>query len=88
VEVTQFEKLDGSAQLIHLVNGSGHFGNTFYAPLTISDVQVVAPCPQRPWAVRGLRADQALDFAWADGRLSVRVPQLTLFEAVYVEIGE
>ena len=88
VEVTQFKKTDGSAQLIHLVNGSGHFGNSFYAPLPIRDVQVVAPCAQRPEAVRGLRAGRALDFAWADGQLSVRVQELGLFEAVYVEVGD
>jgi hypothetical protein len=85
VEVTQFEKQDGSAQLIHLVNGSGHFGNTFYAPVTMHDVQVAVPCPRRPKAVHGLRTEQALPFSWADGRLSVQVPGLGLFEAIEVE---
>jgi hypothetical protein len=88
VEVTQFEKQDGSAQLIHLVNGSGHFGNTFYAPLPTRDVQVAVPCPRRPKAVHGLRTEQALPFSWADDRLSVQVPELGLFEAIEVESGD
>jgi hypothetical protein len=88
VEATQFEKADGSTQLIHLVNGSGHFGNTFYAPVTMHDVQVVVTCARQPKAVRGLRTGQPLRFTWADGRLSVQVPALELFEAIEVEIGD
>ena len=88
VEVTQFEKADGSALLIHLVNGSGHFGNTFYAPIPLHDVQLRIALPRQPRTVRGLRADQPLPFTWADGQLNVQVPALGLFEAIEVEIGD
>jgi hypothetical protein len=88
VEVTQFEKSDGSAQLIHLVNGSGHFGNTFYAPIPLHDVRLRIALARQPRAVRGLRADQPLPFTWAGGQLDVQVPALGLFEAIEVEIGD
>jgi hypothetical protein len=37
-------------------------------------------------SVRALRAGQKLDYTWANGHLTVRVPRLDLFEAI--EIGE
>ena len=40
VEVTWFEKVDGSSQLVHLVNGSGHFGVSFYEPVKMVDLEI------------------------------------------------
>ena len=54
VEVTLFEKNDGSYQLLHLVNTSGHFGTTFYPPVTMTDVDVVIPCVENPPGRAGL----------------------------------
>jgi hypothetical protein len=88
VEVTLFEKSDASAVLLHLVNGSGHFGNSFYAPVPMTDLQVAVPCPQRPKAAHGLRAGRAYDHTWAEGQLNIYVPRLELFEAVRIEIGD
>ncbi len=86
VEVTLFENANGGGLLLHLVNGSGHFGNSFCAPVTMTDIDVVVPCAQQPMSVRALRAGQKLDYTWANGHLTVRVPRLDLFEAI--EIGE
>jgi hypothetical protein len=85
VEVTLFEKAGGSAQLLHLVNGSGHFGNSFYAPVPMRGVQVVVPCQREPRQVHALWADQLLDFSWYSGHLRVALPVLTLFEALLIE---
>lgn len=84
VEVTLLEKGDGSARVVHLVNGSGHFGNSFYAPVPVEAIEVSVPCADRPARVYGLRSDEALPFDWQDGTLTVRVPRLALFEAIHI----
>ncbi|MGC9395947.1 MAG: hypothetical protein ACP5J4_13970, partial [Anaerolineae bacterium] len=87
VEVTLFEKSDGSYRLLHLVNGSGHFGNTFYPPVTMTDVDVVIPCKQESQAVQGLRSGQMFEYIWNRGSLTIRIPKLALFEAVKIVYG-
>jgi len=87
VEATLFEKGDGSYLLLHLVNGSGHFGTTFYPPVTMTDVEVVAPCAKEPVSVRGLRSGQSLTYTWNQGALTISVPKLDLFEAVKIVYG-
>ena len=84
VEATLAEKNDGSYMLLSLVNASGHFGNSFYAPVTMTDVVVEIPLPEQPVSVVGLRSEQALPHEWADGTLTVHVPSLTLFEAIKI----
>jgi len=89
VEVTRFAKSDGSYDLLHLVNGSGHFGNSFYAPVTMQDVCISIKCespPQDVIALRGrdLSEEEALTFDWANGLLSIMVSKLQLFEALKV----
>jgi hypothetical protein len=90
VEVTLFEKEDGSAQLIHLVNGSGHFGNSFFAPVPMTNLNVVIPCNRSPKQVLGLRQGQAFSYTWENtetkrpGELTIHVPYLELFEAIRI----
>ena len=84
VEVTLLEsKLDGT-QLLHLVNGSGHFGTTFYAPVPMHDVRVSIPCAAAPRSVTSLVTGKPVAFAFAAGTLSVTVPRLELFEALQI----
>lgn len=84
VETTVFEKRDGSAQLLQLVNGSGHFGVTFFAPLPIQGAEVSIPYDGSPSEVRSLVTGQSCDYRLQDGTLTVRIPSLELFEAVKI----
>ena len=85
VEVTLFEKTNGSHQLLHLVNGSGHFGTSFFEPVTMTDLEVAVACVRRPKIVRSLRYQEERDHSWENGTLTVRIPRLELFEAVAIE---
>jgi hypothetical protein len=85
VEVTRFAKVDGSMDLVHLVNGSGHFGVSFFEPVPMADVAVTVPYDGEPTSVRGLVSGADLDFDVADGKLTVRVPKLELFEAIAIQ---
>jgi hypothetical protein len=84
VEATLFERRGGDCQLLHLVNGSGHFGTTFYEPVTMRDLKVVIPSSSKPSSTVSLVTGQEYPFAHADGALTIQIPELHLFEAVKI----
>ncbi len=85
VEVTHFTNPAAGFDLVHLVNTSGHFGVTFYAPVTMVEQAVTVAYPAPPRAVRSLVTGQPHAYTWADGRLTVQVPRLEAFEALRIE---
>jgi hypothetical protein len=84
VEVTLFESSTGGVQLLHLVNSSGHFGTSFYAPVPMHDVQVVVPCATEPRQVTSLVSGESASAHFGDGKLRITVPVLELFEALQI----
>jgi hypothetical protein len=84
VEVTLLESRAGDAQLLHLVNSSGHFGTTFYPPVPMRDVNVSIPCAATPDSVTSLVTGEPVAFEFTDGTLSVTIPKLKLFEALQI----
>lgn len=85
VEVTLFENQNGGTQLLHLVNTSGHFGVTYYAPVPMYDLVVVLPCRSKPASVTSLVTGQSVPFDLADTKLTIHVPKLDLFEAIQIK---
>jgi hypothetical protein len=84
VEVTLHERGDGNGHLLHLVNGSGHFGVSYVEPVTMHDVEVVLPYEGEPIDVTALVEGRPIEWHASDGHLTVRVPEVHLFEAVRV----
>ena len=84
VEVTRFGKRDGTSDLVHLVNGSGHFGVSFFEPVPMRDVEVAVLEDRTPSAVVGLMSGEAIPFSAEGERLRLIVPELTLFEAAQI----
>lgn len=85
VEVTLSERADAAVHLLHLVNGSGHRGVSCVEPVTMRDLEVVIPYRGEPSRANGLVGGRELEWHVAEGRLTVRVPELGLFEAVQIE---
>ena len=85
VEVTRFGKTDGSSELLHLVNGSGHFGVSFFAPVPMTALEATITCEQRPTNVRSLVNAVDYVYHWQDGQLTIEVPQLELFDAIQIQ---
>jgi len=83
VEVTHFEKEDGSKELLHLVNASGHFGVSFFEPLPMTDIVINVPLDTSPVAVKALVSGNC-SYEWYEDVLMVRIPQLGLFEALEI----
>lgn len=87
VETTLLERTDRSARLLHLINHSGHFGASYVAPIPIRDLEVELPTEGEPSGVAGLVAGRSYAWSANDGRLSISVPELGLFEAMRIELG-
>ena len=85
VEVTLMARPDGSSQLVHLVNGSGHFGTSFFAPVVMCDLKVTVPQERRPKSVKALVSGHKCDHTWRDGVLTIELPRLELFEALQIQ---
>lgn len=75
----------GKFDLVHLVNTSGHFGTSFYAPLPLIDQEVTVTYPQPPQTVRSLVTGAAREHTWRNGRLTIQVPRVDAFEALRIE---
>ncbi len=85
VEVTRFASPRGDFELLHLVNSSGHFGTSFFAPVTMTDLEVTIPMAAQPSSVKSLVNDQAYDHTWQAGELTIHIPKVELFDAVRIE---
>jgi hypothetical protein len=81
VEVTRMANAAGF-DLIHLVNSSGHYGASFYAPVTMHDVEIALPYDRPPEQAVSLTTGAPVETAYADGVLTLSVPRLELFEAI------
>jgi hypothetical protein len=88
VEVTHFASAKGDTatghHMVHLVNTSGHFGVSFFAPVSMHDLTVTVAYPHAPQSVRGLVADTDFEHRWHDGKLTVQVPRLEQLEAMRI----
>lgn len=83
VEVTRLANVAGF-ELVHLVNSSGHYGNSFYAPVTMRDLAVTLQCPRPPSGAVSLTTGAPIEWEHRDGALTLRVHRLGLFEAIKV----
>lgn len=88
VEATLFERSDGSFRLLHLVNGSGHFGLSYFAPLPITDLEVSLPVHGEPVSVTSLVSGRECAWSVSGPVLTVHVPTLNLLEAVKISRGD
>jgi hypothetical protein len=81
VEVVLGERPDGS-HLLHLINHSGHQDRSYHEPLPIHDVRLSLELGAT--RARALVGGQELPIQASDGRVTVQVPRLDLFEVVHL----
>lgn len=84
VEATVMEKIDHSATYVHLVNSSGYSGNSYFAPITISDAVVGIPYSAEPTSVVGLVSGKRCEYEFKENQLLISVDKLGLFEVIKV----
>ena len=83
-EVTLLRDLPDSRRLLHIVNQTGHFGTSFYPPVTISKASCAIPSPMPPYAVRSLVSGHAVPFAYDGGILTLSLSDICIFEAIHI----
>jgi hypothetical protein len=85
VELTRFEKDDGSKTIIHGVNASGHFGTSFYPPIELRDRYITVPCAKKPASVSFAVGTSAKpEWTWENGAAKIRIDRLGVLEVVVI----
>ncbi len=85
VEVTLSKNTNG-AVLLHLVNLSGHFGNSYHPPIRITDLQITIPWQdQAPAEGFSLLDETSVRLTQSDEGLSVWLEKLDLFDVIRID---
>ncbi len=84
VEITLLKKKDEASMVLHLINGSGFYGNTYYEPVTMEGIQVTLPVRVVPRAVKSLVKEIEYDFIHKDDSLLINVGKLETFDAIKI----
>ena len=82
VEVT-YGKKEGLS-VVHFVNGSGHFGNSFFAPAVLADQTAELPWDGTPVTVENLDEPGNVEVSYEDGRLLITVPKLSAHAGIVI----
>jgi len=82
VEVTLFSPAGTEDLLLQFVNTSGHFGNSFYAPVPMEGIEVQVPGVADPKRVTSLVTGKEYPFRHVGRALAIHVPRLELHEAL------
>ena len=85
VEVCAAEK--PGKLVVQLVNASGHFGTSFFAPLPMRDIQLCLPLNQAPADVRSLQLPDNVQWSFAAGTLRLQLSELGFHEAIEVSLS-
>ncbi len=74
----------GETELLHFVNGSGHFGNSFFDPPALCEQSVTIDWPYETAVCENLDEPGNLRWNLADHRLTVTIPKLGFHACVTV----
>ncbi|MCR4676023.1 MAG: hypothetical protein K5634_02195, partial [Sphaerochaetaceae bacterium] len=74
----------GDSTLVCLVNGSGHFGNSFFSPVTIRDAVVEIPW-QGDFSMKSLVCKDNCSGELINGKLRITVKELGFFEEIVID---
>lgn len=86
VEISHTVRRETGVHYIHLVNDSGGFMKSYFAPLPIENLYV--DIPWRNTKVNGVYSlvhERHLDYEEAEGYLRIQIPRLELFDAIRIE---
>ena len=82
VEVTYQKEHSNKFFLVQLINGSGHFGTSYFDPIPIQKIAIAVETPKKITKVQSLQTGQDLPFEIRDGKVFFQLPILKDFECV------
>ena len=84
VEITVLKKTNESSMILHMINGSGYYGNTYYEPVTMAAVTVSLPVTDLPKSVKSLLKGMKYEFDLKDNQLQINIDELEEFDAIKI----
>jgi len=76
-------KEDG--MILHLINLTGFSGNTYFAPLPVSEISFEIQCGFHPVELLSLVGEEMIPFIWKDGMLRFKLNKLDSFESIIIK---
>lgn len=83
VEVTRGVK-DG-AEIIHFVNGTGRFGNSFFDPAELRDQSITIPWERKTAICENIDDPDNVEYELSDGELTIYLPRLNFHACIAVK---
>lgn len=84
IEVTRGYHRDKTHGMIHLVNGTGHFGCSFFEPVEVRDINLKVALDQKPSELISLVTGSPIPFEWREGHIYFKIDWLGELEAIHV----
>ncbi|HYI78601.1 MAG TPA: alpha-amylase family protein, partial [Chryseolinea sp.] len=78
-------KSEPEGMILHLVNLTGFSGNTYFAPIPLTNLDFAIKLDFKPVKIRGMVHSEPIDFTWTDGFVKFSVKELGEFEGVVLE---
>jgi hypothetical protein len=83
VEITFMEQPQRNRKILHLVNGSGHSGTTYFRPLRIGEIRVSVQGDVK--SARSAALGRSLALTKKAGYTEITVPELAAYDAIVLE---
>jgi hypothetical protein len=83
VEITLMDQPARQRSLVHLVNGTGHHGTAYFAPVELRDIRIELPRAIR--RVRAVSLERDLPVTATGGWSSFTLPTLRAYEVITIE---
>jgi len=84
VEVTLGTSEDGERMMVHLVNGTGCFGGSVYAPVPVYGIKLRVPSSSRPSSIVDIESGESIDFSYSDGYVHLEVDRVEMLRALEI----
>lgn len=88
VEITR--AFDKNKEVLQFVNGSGHFGTSFFDPVPMADITVTIKLDKAPQNIYCLMEDSKLSYNYNEKlkELDIRLGCLKEYQCIIIEIGD
>ena len=84
VEITRGYREDGKQAMISFINGTGHFGRSFFQPVPVQNISVRTALKEEPKEMYSIVTGEKIPFTYQDGKISFILKNLGEFEALKI----
>lgn len=82
VEITRGMREDQRQAMFSFINGTGHFGRSFFAPVPVQNISVCAALPGQPVSLHSIVTGKQIPFTYENGKIRFLLDKLEAFEAL------